>query len=106
MAHLLAALSAGELLSMKGTSYALSLMQNIAPDQRFGIGDTTPQGTIVSMKDGWLALDQGWAVNSSGIVQAAGITYIVSVYTTGQPSQETGIKIMNTTCQQIATALI
>ncbi|HEY4034682.1 MAG TPA: serine hydrolase [Ktedonobacteraceae bacterium] len=106
MVHLLATLSAGELLSMKGTSYALSLMQNIAPDQRFGIGDTAPQGAIVSIKDGWLALDQGWAVNSSGIVQAAGITYIVSVYTTGQPSQETGMQLMNTTCQQIATALI
>jgi hypothetical protein len=62
------------------------LQKNIAPDQRFGIGDTALQGAIVSIKDGWLALDQGWAVNSSGIVQAAGITYIASAYTIGQPS--------------------
>ena len=106
MAHLLAALSAGELLSAAGTSYALSLMQNVASDQRFGVGDTAPQGAIVSMKDGWLLLDQGWAVNSSGIVQAMGITYIVSVYTNDQASRETGMQILNITCRQIVKALI
>ena len=106
MAHLLAALFDGELLSDSGTSYALSLMQNIAPDQRFGVGDTAPQEAIVSMKDGWLALDQGWAVNSSGIIQTTGITYIVSVYTVGRVSQEAGMQILNTTCQQIVTALM
>ncbi len=105
MAHLLAALFAGDLLSASGTSYALSLMQNIVPDQRFGVGDTAPQGAIVSMKDGWLALDHGWAVNSSGIVQTSKITYIVSVYTTGQVSQETGMQILNTACRQILSAL-
>jgi beta-lactamase class A len=106
MAHLLAALYAGDLLSATRTSYALSLMQNIAPDQRFGVGDTAPQGAIVSMKDGWLALDRGWAVNSSGIVQTTKITYIVSVYMTGQASQEAGMQIINTTCRQILAALI
>jgi len=106
MAHLLTALFNGELLSDSGTSYALSLMQNIAPDQRFGVGDTAPQEAIVSMKDGWLALDQGWAVNSSGIVQTTGITYIVSVYTVGRASQEAGMQILNTTCRQIVTALM
>ncbi len=106
MAHLLAAFYARDLLSATGTSYALSLMQNIAPDQRFGVGDTAPQGAIVSMKDGWLALDQGWAVNSSGIVQTTKITYIVSVYTVGQASQEAGMRIVNTTCRQILAALM
>lgn len=106
MVHLLAALFDGELLSDSGRSYALSLMQNIASDQRFGVGDTAPQEAIVSMKDGWLALDQGWAVNSSGIVQTTGITYIVSVYTVGGASQEAGMQILNTTCRQIVTALM
>lgn len=105
MAQLLAALSTGDLLSTAGTSYALSLMRNIVPDQRFGVGDTAPRGAIVSMKDGWLALDQGWAVNSSGIVQTSKITYIVSVYTAGQVSQEAGMQILNTTCRQIFAAL-
>jgi hypothetical protein len=81
-------------------------MQNVAPDQRFGVGDTAPQGAIVSMKDGWLLLDQGWAVNSSGIIQTMGITYIVSVYTVGQPSREAGMQVLNTICRQIVKALI
>ena len=106
MAHLLASLAAGELLSATGTSYALSLMQNVAPDQRFGVGDTAPQGAIVSMKDGWLLLDQGWAVNSSGIIQTMGITYIVSVYTVGQASREAGMQILNIICRQIVKALM
>lgn len=106
MAHLLAALSAGDLLSASGTSYALSLMQNIVSDQRFGVGDTAPQGAIVSMKDGWLALDRGWAVNSSGIIRTGEITYIVSVYTAGQASQKAGSQILNTICRQITNALI
>lgn len=105
MAHLLAALSAGDLLSTTRTSYALSLMQNVALDQRFGIGDTAPQDATVSMKDGWLALDQGWAINSSGIVQTPKITYIVSIYTAGQASQDIGMQILNTACQQIVRAL-
>ena len=106
MVDLLSALSAGELLSATGTAYALSLMQNVVPDQRFGIGDTAPRGSIVSMKNGWLLLDQGWAVNSSGIVQTPRITYILSVYTMGGTSQEGSMRIISTICRQIATALV
>ena len=106
MVDLLSALSAGELLSATGTAYALSLMQNVVPDQRFGIGDTAPRRSIVSMKNGWLLLDQGWAVNSSGIVQTPRITYILSVYTMGGASQEGSMRIIRTICRQIATALV
>jgi beta-lactamase class A len=106
MVHLLSALSAGELLSATGTAYALSLMQNVTPDQRFGVGDTAPRGSIVSMKNGWLLLDQGWAVNSSGIVQTPGITYIVSVYTMRGTSQEGSMRMIGTIYRQIVTALV
>jgi beta-lactamase class A len=106
MVDLLSALSAGELLSAPWTAYALSLMQNVVPDQRFGIGDTAPRRSIVSMKNGWLLLDQGWAVNSSGIVQTPRITYILSVYTMGGASQEGSMRIIRTICRQIATALV
>jgi beta-lactamase class A len=106
MVDLLSALSAGDLLSATGTAYALSLMQNIALDQRFGVGDTAPRGSIVSMKNGWLLLDQGWAVNSSGIVQTPRITYILSVYTVGGASQEGSMRIIGTICRQIATTLV
>ncbi len=98
MVDLFSALSAGELLSATGTAYALSLMQNVVPDQRFGVGDTAPHGSIVSMKNGWLLLDQGWAVNSSGIVQTPRITYILSVYTMRGASQEGSMRIIRTIC--------
>jgi beta-lactamase class A len=106
MVNLLSALFAGELLSATETAYALSLMQNVTPDQRFGVGDTAPRGSIVSMKNGWLLLDQGWAVNSSGIVQTPGITYILSVYTMGGTSQESSMRIIATIYRQIVTALM
>jgi hypothetical protein len=76
-------------------------MQNVAP-----VGDTAPRGSIVSMKNGWLLLDQGWAVNSSGIVQTPGITYILSVSTMEGISQESSMRIIATICRQIVTALV
>ena len=50
-----------------------------------GVGDSSPAGATIAMKDGWYGpIDDPsgpWVVNSSGIVTLGAETYILSIYT-------------------------
>lgn len=105
MVELLHSIYSGTLLDSEWTSYALSLMQGVEADQRFGIGDTAPNGSTVYLKDGWVQLDNGWAVNSSGIIRSSDVTYIMSVFTEGDSSEQSGKDIADMICQQVAQSL-
>ncbi|GCE28164.1 hypothetical protein KDA_36480 [Dictyobacter alpinus] len=106
MVDLLTLLQTGGMLTRPHRAIALDLMRHIDPDQRFGVGDTAPSGASVAMKNGWLIdEDNLWAVNSSGIVTIKNETYIIAVYTRGQPTSEGGQSIINHVCKSIATLL-
>jgi len=82
------------LLSDTARSYALSLMENVAPEQRWGVSGGVPAGVTVALKNGWLPLDGAntdWQVNSVGWVSGAGRDYLIAVLTTGSPSEQYGI---------------
>ncbi len=107
MVNLLTQLYNGTILTANDRATALSLMQNIESDQRWGVGDTAPTGATVSMKDGWLPGSDGlWNVNTSGIVNVDGATYIVSVYTQQQASLVNGQSIVQTVCGDITSAFV
>jgi len=94
------------ILNPAARKYGLSLMQNVEPDQRFGI-TCGPWGTTcdppewaapdpsvtVSLKNGWKTLPTctdpiprcPWQVNSTGWVTGQGRDYTLSVLTTKDP---------------------
>jgi beta-lactamase class A len=86
------------LLTGAERSYALSLMEHVAPDQRWGASGGVPAGVTVALKDGWLPLNAAstdWQINSVGWVNGDGRDYLVAVFSTGNPTEQYGIDTIN-----------
>jgi hypothetical protein len=86
------------LLSRAQRSYVLSLMENVTPDQRWGVSGGVPAGVTVALKNGWLPLNNAntdWQVNSVGWVSGAGRDYLIAVFSTGNPTERYGIDTIN-----------
>ena len=96
------------LLSDAQRSYALSLMENVAPGQRWGVTGGVPAGVRVALKNGWLPLNDAntdWQINSVGWVSGDGRDYLVAVLTTGNPTEQYGIDTIDALSSRIWTAL-
>ncbi|MBI3751812.1 MAG: serine hydrolase [Chloroflexi bacterium] len=106
MARLLELLDAGRLVNARHSALALSLMRHQIASQRWGPGDTAPDGARVSMKTGHIYGPDGLMVaNASGIVTANGHRWIVSVYTMDDPTFAAGKRIVNRVCAAVAALL-
>jgi beta-lactamase class A len=84
----------GPLLTGTERRYAVSLMESVAPSQRWGVSGGVPPQATVALKNGWLPLDQAatdWQVNSVGWVVGLGRDYLMAVLTTANPSEQYGI---------------
>lgn len=82
------------LLTSSERSYALSLMENVTPDQRWGVSGGVPAQATVALKNGWLPLttaDNDWQINSVGWISGSGRDYLMAVLTTGNPTEQYGI---------------
>jgi hypothetical protein len=96
------------LLSGAERAYALSLMENVAPGQRWGVSGGVPSGVTVALKNGWLPLDDAntdWQVNSVGWVSGEGRDYLVAVFSTGNPTEQYGIDTINALSSALWTAM-
>jgi beta-lactamase class A len=74
--------------------YALRLMENVAPSQRWGVSGGVPAQVTVALKNGWLPLNDAetdWQVNSVGWVSGQGRDYLIAVLSTGNPTEAYGI---------------
>jgi hypothetical protein len=106
MVMLLDKLHSGQILKGQDRAYALSLMEQVESDQRFGVGDTAPASATVAMKDGWVVAPDGlWAASSSGIVTVGSETYVISVYTAEQSDLDTNHAILDHVCGAVAALL-
>lgn len=106
MVNLLTRLHDGTILTATHRASALYLMQHIENDQQWGVGDTAPAGATFAMKNGWVPGPDGlWSVNTSGIVNAGGESYIISVYTREQATLADGQAIVQRICSAVAAAL-
>jgi len=88
----------GPLLTSAERSYALSLMENVTPSQRWGVSGGVPAQVTVALKNGWLPLDNtddDWQVNSVGWISGRGRDYLIAVLTTGNPTEQYGIDTIN-----------
>jgi beta-lactamase class A len=82
------------LLTARDRSYALSLMENVTPSQRWGISGGVPAQVTVALKNGWLPLNAAgtdWQINSVGWVSGQERDYLMAVLTTGNPAEQYGI---------------
>ena len=82
------------LLTNAERSYALSLMENVTPTQRWGVSGGVPAQATVALKNGWLPLnsaDSDWQINSVGWISGSGRDYLMAVLTTGNPTEQYGI---------------
>jgi hypothetical protein len=89
----------GSLLSPVGRSYAIALMENVEPDQRWGVSAGVPPGVQVALKNAWVPLtapDTDWQVNSEGWISGDSRNYLIAVLTTGNPDERYGIDTINT----------
>jgi beta-lactamase class A len=85
-------------LGAAARQYALSLMESVTPDQRWGVSGGVPAGVTVALKNGWLPLDAAnsdWQINSVGWVSGAGRDYVLAMLSTGNPSEQYGIDTLN-----------
>ena len=86
--------TANSVLTSAERGYALSLMENVTPSQRWGISGGVPAQATVALKNGWLPLQgvgSDWQVNSVGWVSGGGRDYLIAVLTTGNPSEQYGV---------------
>ncbi len=84
--------------------YALSLMEDVTPSQRWGVSGGVPAQVTVALKNGWLPLHgtaSDWQINSVGWISGGGRNYLMAVLSTGNPSEQYGID----TIDQLAAAV-
>jgi beta-lactamase class A len=84
----------GTLLTPAERSYALSLMENTTPSQRWGVSGGVPAQVTVALKNGWLPLNDAhtdWQINSAGWISGDGRDYLIAVLTTGNPTEQYGV---------------
>ena len=73
-------------------------MENVTPDQRWGVSGGVPSGVTVALKNGWLPLDTAdddWQINSVGWINGDGRDYLMAVLTTGNATEQDGIDLID-----------
>ena len=96
------------LLTDAERSYALSLMENVAPDQRWGVSGGVPAQATVALKNGWLPLNSAnndWQVNSVGWISGSGRDYLIAVLSTGNPTEQYGIDTIDQLAAMVWNAM-
>jgi hypothetical protein len=81
-------------LPRSAREYALSLMQDVTPAQRWGVSGGVPARVTVALKNGWLPLHgtgSDWQINSVGWISGGDRNYLMAVLSTGNPSEQYGI---------------
>lgn len=85
-------------LSASQRAYVLGLMENVTPQQRWGVTGGVPSGVTVALKNGWLPLDEAdhdWQINSIGWIDGDGRDYLIAVLTTGNSTEQAGINLID-----------
>jgi hypothetical protein len=84
-------------LDSNDRKYALYLLENVMPSQRWGITGGVPGRVTVALKNGSLKLNggSGWQVNSVGWVSGGGRNYLMAVLAAGNPSEQYGIDTLS-----------
>jgi beta-lactamase class A len=89
-------------LDSAARNYALSLMAQVIPDQRWGAAAGAPTRLTSHLKNGWLPRHaHGWRIHSIGCFTGRGGGYSIVVLTQNNPAMAYGIR----TIEAIAMAI-
>jgi hypothetical protein len=111
---LLTGLYEGRLLGPELTAEALHLLSHVIDSQSWGVGvaaqsdDQTPPNDAppqVYLKNGWYPEDNGWVVNTAGVIAHGAEHYVVVVLSDGQPSFRAGVELVETAAAFVADRL-
>jgi hypothetical protein len=95
-------------LSTASRAYALGLMANVEPGQRWGVGAAADPGTGFANKNGWLDVDDDdglWVVSSVGLIEVGGHQVLLAVLTQHDADFSDGIQLVQALSRTVATAL-
>jgi hypothetical protein len=98
------ALALGCLLSSSQTSYALGLMQNIEPSERWGLGSAGFRS--VALKGGWGPESSGYLVRQSGIIDPGSSSGAAVAIVAYAPSFSAGTEMLTRTASWLARNLV
>lgn len=95
-------------LSTASEAYALGLMSDVEPDQRWGVAAAADPGTDVANKNGWLDLDADggrWVASSVGVLQIGGHRVLLAVLTQHDTDLADGIGLVQAVSRAVASSL-
>lgn len=104
MATLLGKLIGEEILDAPSRALALRMLEGVIPPQRWGVaaGTDAATGDRVGIKNGWYPGEEGWRVNSVGVVRpSAGPAYVIAIVTDARPSMSEGIATIESIAAQV-----
>jgi len=85
--------------------YALTLMADVAPWQRWGVSAGAPADTTVHLKNGWLPDPDLWDINSIGDFTHHDLDYSIAILTSNDPDMAYGVDTIQTIASLINKAL-
>jgi beta-lactamase class A len=95
-------LQSNRVLGTASRDYALALMADVTPSQRWGVPAGAPKSLVVHVKNGWLPLGPyEWRINSLGGFTGHDQKYSIVVLTQDNPTMAYGV----TTVERIAEAV-
>lgn len=85
---------------------ALSLMEHVEADQRWGVSAGVSSSATVALKNGWSpADDDNWRINSIGVVNGGGRDYEIAVLSIDNPTEDYGIATVSEVSEMVWQAL-
>jgi hypothetical protein len=108
MATTLAKLLSDEILDSPSRALALRMLDGVVPQQRWGVtaGTSSEAGDHVAIKDGWYPGEEGWRVNSVGVVRpATGAPWALAIVTNGRASFREGVDTIEGIARPMNAAL-
>ncbi|WP_188189719.1 serine hydrolase [Nonomuraea sp. SYSU D8015] len=95
-------------LSAGNRRHVLGLMDDVAPEQAWGVSAAGGQDAEVALKNGWLPRERHggrWTINSIGRVRDGGRTYLIAVISHRHGSMDAGVKAVEQASRLVTTIL-